>query len=52
MREPKDSYGTLALAMLGGAVAAGPILGMWPVVSVLVVCGGVIFAAFLIKGCR
>jgi hypothetical protein len=52
MRDSKDSNGTLAIALLGGAVAAGPILGIWPLVGVFVACGSVLFVASLLKDRR
>jgi hypothetical protein len=45
MRNSLDSQGELALAMIGGAILAGPILGLWPLVGVLAACGTAIYVA-------
>jgi hypothetical protein len=45
MRDSLDSQGQLALAMIGGAILAGPILGLWPLVGVIAACGTAIYVA-------
>lgn len=45
MRNSLDSQGQLMLAMIGSAILAGPILGLWPLVGVLAACGTAICIA-------
>lgn len=52
MRDSEDSTGKLALAMIGGTIVAAPILGIWPVVGIIAVCGSIIYAARLFKDRR
>jgi hypothetical protein len=39
VRDFLETNGELALAMIGGAVLAGPLLGLWPLVGILAACG-------------
>ncbi len=45
MRDSLDSQGQLALAVIGSAMLAGPILGLWPLVGVIAACGTAIYVA-------
>ena len=49
MRKSLGSNGELALAMIGGAVIAGPLLGWWPLVGVIAACGTSIYIANLFR---
>jgi hypothetical protein len=52
MSDSKDSTGKLALAILSGALVAGPLLGIWPLVGVIVAYGSVICIAKLFSARR
>jgi len=49
MRDSEDSTGKFMLAMIGGAVVAAPMLGIWPVIGVIAVCLCVIGVAKLLQ---
>ena len=47
MRNSLDSQDELALAMIGGAILAGPILGLWPLMGVIAARGTTLHVANL-----
>jgi hypothetical protein len=52
MPDPHETTGKFTLAMIGGAVVAAPLLGIWPVVGVITVYLGVLGAAKLFRDWR
>ena len=49
MRDYLETNGEIALAMIGGAVLAGPLLGLWPLVGVLAAIGTSVYIADMFR---
>jgi hypothetical protein len=49
MRDFIETNSGLALAMVGGAIAAGPVLGLWPLVGVIAACATSVYIASMFR---
>jgi hypothetical protein len=49
MRDFLESSGGLAVALIAGAIAAGPVLGWWPLVGIIAACGTAIYIANIFR---
>jgi len=52
VRDFLDTNGGLALAMMGGAILAVPIFGLWPLLGIAAACGTSLAIAKQFRGRR